>query len=454
MRIESIRPNLTKTLAALIELLRARMADESFLRRHRRDEKCFTRVRVLPFGVVMILLLQKTAKSIQRHLHEFLAGLEKWAGPRTVTAGAWTQARAKFRHTAFIELNEQCVLPSVYGNGGLATLKSWHGHRVLAIDGSLVRLPNTAPLILEFGQVKTINQQGATGVDYPEGRMSVVYDVLNRVGLDGRLVNSKQGEIELATEQLVALGANDLIINDRGFTGFGFLAQIRHRGADFLARCSTASFTPAQEMFKANEAGVSRIMILQACSEQRREMKKLGLPTELRVRFVSVRLSTGELEVLVTSLCDEGKYPTESFGELYHQRWGIETYYLMLKSRLDLENWTGETVEAVRQDFHASVLLANLESVLAQPAQEELKERKTPEVREQQVNRSVSYHALKGKLFELLQSEVPAEQVVLELSELFAANPVSRRPDRKVPRRKNSFPRSLHFQRHKRKSVY
>ena len=114
MRIESIRPNLTKTLAALIELLRARMADESFLRRHRRDEKCFTRVRVLPFGVVMILLLQKTAKSIQRHLHEFLAGLEKWAGPRTVTAGAWTQARAKFRHTAFIELNEQCVLPTVY----------------------------------------------------------------------------------------------------------------------------------------------------------------------------------------------------------------------------------------------------------------------------------------------------------------------------------------------------
>ena len=111
-------------------------------------------------------------------------------------------------------------------------------------------------------------------------------------------------------------------------------------------------------------------------------------------------------------------------------------------------------MEAVRQDFHASVLLANLESVLAQPAQEELKERKTPEVREQQVNRSVSYHALKGKLFELLQSEVPAEQVVLELIELFAANPVSRRPDRKVPRRKNSFPRSLHFQRHKRKNVY
>ena len=454
MRIENIRLNLTETLTTLIDLLRARIADESFLRRHRRDEKCFTRIRCLPFGVVMILLLQKTAKSIQRHLHEYLAGLGNWAGPPTVTAGAWTQARAKFRHSAFIELNEQCVLPTVYGDRGALTLKRWQGYRVLGIDSSLIRLPNTAGLIQEFGQVATTNQHGVTGVSYPEGRMSVVYDVLNRVGVESRLVSSKKGEIELAIEQLSALEANDLAIVDRGYTGFGFLAQIRHRRAHFVARCSTASFGPAQQMFKANEAGVSRIVSLQACQEQRREMKKLGLPTELRVRFVSVRLSTGELEVLVTSLCDERRYPTESFGELYHQRWGIETYYLMLKSRLDLENWTGETVEAVFQDFHASVLLANLESLLSQPAQEGLEERRTPQVRAQQVNRSVSYHALKGKLFELLQSEVPAEQVVLELTELFAASPVSRRPERKVPRRKLSFPRSLHFQRHKRKTVY
>ena len=325
---------------------------------------------------------------------------------------------------------------------------------MLAIDSSLLRLPNTAPLVQEFGQVALINQSGPSGVSYPEGRMSVVYDVLNRVGVESRLVSSKKGEIELALEQLVAVKANDLVIVDRGFTGFRFLAQIRHGGAHFLARCSKRSFGPAQEMFKVNEAGVSRIVTIQGCPNQQLEMEKLGLPAELRVRFVSVRLSTGELEVLVTSLCDEWKYPTTSFGELYHQRWGIETYYLMLKSRLDLENWTGETVEAVRQDFHASVLLANLESVLAQPAQEELKERKTPEVRERQVNRSVSYHALKGKLFELLGSEVPADQVLLELSQLFAANPVSQRSERKAPRRKPSFARSLHFQRHKRKSVY
>ena len=183
-------------------------------------------------------------------------------------------------------------------------------------------------------------------------------------------------------------------------------------------------------------------------------MRELGLPTELALRFVSVRLPTGELEVLVTTLSDEEKYPTECFADLYHQRWAIETCYLMLKSRLDLENWTGQTVEAVFQDFHASVLLANLESLLTRPAQEALAKRKTPQTREQQVNRSVSYHALKHRLFELLQSAVPADQVILELTRLFTANAVSRRRERKIPRKKPSLARSLNFQRHRRKIVY
>ena len=54
---------------------------------------------------------------------------------------------------------------------------------------------------------------------------------------------------------------------------------------------------------------------------------------------------------------------------MYHWRWGHETYYLMLKGRMELENFSGRTVEAVRQDLQAAVLLANLESVLSEPAQ-------------------------------------------------------------------------------------
>lgn len=453
MRYECLPSISCERLASLINSLRGRICDKGYLGRHRRDEKSFTRIRCLTFGVVMILLLQKTAKSIQRHLHEYLAALVPGNGRRTVTPGAWTQARAKFRHTAFIELNEQCVLPTLY-EGGAEAIGRWKGHRVLGMDSSIIRLPNAQEIGQMFGRVENSNQSGATGVCYPEGRMSVVYDVLNRMGLNARLVSSKRGEIELAIEQMSILQPEDLCLLDRGFTGFEMLARIRHQGRDFVARCSTASFGPSQEMFANDVAGVSRTVAIRACSTQRRTMRQLGMPTDLVIRFVSVRLPTGELEVLATSLYDEEKYPTECLADLYNQRWGIETFYLMLKSRLELENWTGETVEAVYQDFHASVLLANLESLLTRSAQETLTMRKAPQTHEQRVNRSVSYHTLKCRLFELLQSDVPAHQVILELTQLFTANAVSRRPQRKIPRKKASFARSLHFQRHRRKNVY
>ena len=114
---------------------------------------------------------------------------------------------------------------------------------------------------------------------------------------------------------------------------------------------------------------------LYAPRDERAQLRELGLPLELKVRFVSVRLPTGELEVLATSLLDEPKYPTQDFLALYHRRWNHETFYGVLKGRLDLENFSGQTPEAVRQDFHATLLLCNLESVLTGPAEAALLER-------------------------------------------------------------------------------
>lgn len=90
-------------------------------------------------------------------------------------------------------------------------------------------------------------------------------------------------------------------------------------------------------------------------------MQKLGLPIEITVRFVRVKLSTGETEVLVISLKDNN-YSRESFKEVYGLRWGIETYFSVLKGRLNLENFSGKSKEAVLQDLYATIFISNLES--------------------------------------------------------------------------------------------
>src|SRR5262249_45340969 len=177
-------------------------------------------------------------------------------------------------------------------------------------------------------------------------------------------------------------------------------------------------------------------------------------PLELTVRLVSLRLPTGELEVLVTSLLDEELYPTREFLDVYHRRWNHETFYKVMKSRLDLENFSGQTAQAVRQDFHSTLLPSNLEALLTASADTALQQHSAQHQHPKQVNQAVAFHALKDHLVDLLYSDTPVEVILENLQRLFVGAPVSRRENRKVPRRKWSLARGYHFQRHVKKFVF
>lgn len=451
--MQTIIHDIPHHLITLIEALRANLRDQDFLARHRVRPQDFTRQRQLTFPRLMLFLLQQTLKSIQRHLHEFLDELAQGESFEPLTSGAVTHARAKLKESAFTELNRECVLATVYGPEH--PIQRWRGHRLMGVDSSLVRLPESEELGQTFGWKEASNQHGSTGTRYPEARLSVVYDLLNRIGLDARLEPSTVGEVALARQQLEHLQPGDAAVNDRGFTGYLYLASVAQRDRHFIARCSTGSFLAAQEMFRLNKANQSKEVWLFALPDQKAECQRLGLPLKMRVRFVSLRLPSGELEVLATSLRDQARYPTEEFLTVYHWRWGHETFYLMLKGRLELENFSGRTVEAIRQDTQAAVLLANLESVLSEPTQAALREEGTPQTQPRQVNRSNSYHALKAQVLDLLYRDIPVPIVISKLMKLFKGSPVAVRPDRKVPRRLSpSLHRSYHFQRRVKKAVF
>ena len=434
----------------LLENLRALLHAPAFVGRHRTHDAAFTRVRLLPFATCVLLVLQKTLKSLQLHLQEWAQRLGTGAA---ATPGAWTQARAKLRHPALIELNTAAVLPSVYASGQPAA--RWRGLRLLGLDSSTLRLPTTEELWAHFGGQEPSNAAGPCGGRVVQARLSVLYDVLERVALDAVVGAFHQGEVALGTSQLPHLGPGDLVLIDRGYCGWEFFARIVARGADFVGRCPRRSFGPAQQLFARDQAGQSVIVRLSAPRAAQARLRAEGLPVELSLRLVSVRLSTGELEVLATSLREAVAWPVSVFLETYGQRWGIETYYHGLKSPLTLENWSGQTVEAILQDIHAAVLLSNLESVLTRPAAADLPQagegrRRHPA----QINRAVSIHALKSRLWELLLGAQPLSEVLAELRVLFAANPVSVRPHRSPPRPPPSPLRSLHFQKHVRKMVF
>lgn len=427
------------------------ITQDHFCHAHRATDKCFTRQRHFTFVNTVVMLLQKTVRSIQTHIHTFFEALGHYAP--SLTASAWCQARLKLRHTAFIALNEEAVLKVVYRDLESTQLRRWKGHRLVAIDSSLVRLPNETALGKEFGWLELANQLGVLG-RYPQARLSVLTDVLNRIAIQTKFVPWQQGERALALQHLQCLLPTDVGLMDRGYGGYKVWAAWVKARRSFVCRCQDQSFTVINELFAANREGQSLTVTLRPNEHDLKEVQQEGLPAEIRIRLVTVRLQTGELEVLATNLLDEEAYPTDCFAELYKMRWGIETYYGVVKGRLELENFTGRSVEAVRQDVHATIFLSNLESLLIAPVNQQLKEQSRDLKYQRQVNHSVSFHTIKHRMIELLLSQEPHQEVVQQLQELCKDNPTVIRPNRKVARRKPSGHRSSYYQRSVKKAVY
>jgi hypothetical protein len=443
--------SLNRASETTIQTTRELIHDESFCRRHRTSAKHFTRRRKLPFVNVMVMLLQKTVRSIQLHLHDFFAAVAL-AG-ESASASSWCEARLKLKHTAFIELNQRAILDVAYGGQKDFVVSLWNGHRLIGIDSSLIRLPNELALGEEFGWVECANQQGSSG-RYAQARLSALTDLLNRLVIHTLFVPWQQGERDLAFAHIAHLKPEDLALLDRGYAGYELFARFLAAQRHFVCRCPRFSFGAVNRLFAENKEGQSVIVELRPANGTVEAIRAAGLPERIRVRLVTVRLNTGELEVLATDLLDEALCPTAQFGELYHHRWGIETFYGLVKGRLDLENFTGLSAEAIRQDLHATIFLSNLESILIQPAQAQLREASEQRKHPAQVNHAVSFHALKSQIIPLLLSDEPIPQVLPKLQRLFLDNPVSSRPGRNVPRQKQSAWRSYHYQRNTRKSVF
>jgi len=247
---------------------------------------------------------------------------------------------------------------------------------------------------------------------------------------------------------------DDLALTDRGYASYEWFAQQLKAGRQFVCRCERNTFKVVQDLFEADEANRSVEVKLRPSHDQAKAIKAAGLAEEITIRLVTLRLSSGELEVLATSLLDEGAYPTQSFAELYRERWGVETFFGVVKGRLSLENFSGRTVEAVRQEVHATVFLSNLESVITRPAQQRLKQKDPERKFPAQVNHAVAFHAIKTQVIDLLMSRKPVDEVLRQLEAKFLQDPTSVRKGRKPPRKKPTGWVSYRFQRYVKKAVF
>ncbi len=134
----------------------------------------------------------------------------------------------------------------------------------------------------------------------------------------------------------------------------------------------------------------------------------------MRVRLVRVRLSGGETEVLATSVLDAERLP-RLFAQLYHKRWGVEEHYKRQKRWAEIENFSGRSLLAIRQDIHAKILAMNLAAMVRNVAQLVADRRFAHRVRHYQVRACTALSAMKNSLVRLLFADPDERRNLLAL---------------------------------------
>lgn len=404
----------------------------------------FSRERKLPFKSVLQLLLRKSVKPLQLVLNEWTDGLDY-----QISASALSQARRKLKHTAFIELLEKCVVQVMYRDGEHERFK---GKRLLAIDGTSLRLPNTKETQEKFGLIAHMSGQKQRLSDQVEAKATILYDVLNEIPISAALDKGRTYDLKASKPHLVNLAKNDVLIADRAYGSYLFFTEILAKNADYLIRCKKKTFEKFHGLFQDDAQNEK---IVEVPCPQKLALCKQGIFLSLKIRFVRIPLETGEIEVLATSLLDTKRFPYEDFKELYYKRWGIETYFHTLKSRLSIDNFTGKSVEAIMQDFYSTIFVSGLETIITSEANEELGSKATKHY--QKVNKAIAFHTIKNKVIKMVFDPVPNAEI--EIQKLFLQNPTVVRPERDKPPRtpstvKNKTRNSLYFQRYSRKHVF
>lgn len=441
--------------------MRSLIASIGLRERHRTAKQDFTRNYKLTFGRMLLIGLTRSVSALQLRLNEtqrFLGGIASGFDGSAVTASAYSQARLKFSYRVFIELNTAAILPLFYADSdeeGDIQAQYWCGLRLSAIDGSDIVLPESPELLREYGGRKYVLNAG----DDPAQRITKTrpgallvarYDVLNNLMLDARLKRCYAHEGESALEMIRSFEAHDLAITDRGFSGYEYMATCIHLQKQFLTRVPSFMYKELQALARL-APDHSAIGTLRMPSRNGARMRQNGLPTTITVRCVLVMLSTGEEEVLISSLLDHQRYPTTQFMWLYGKRWGEETYLDRIKNRMSLEAFSGFTQESVLQDLWATLVVSNLETVILSDAQAILDRKPATNKYQQQVNLAASFSIVRQRAVELLLCDTTTDALLKEMTILFLQSPVMIRPGRSVPRKKLTPTEQARFLKYRRK---
>lgn len=311
-------------------------------------QTAFTRNRKLSFPVMIVLLLNFLTRTMQIELDDFFANVLD-AGTDSVTKQAFFKARKNILPDAFKELflmTRDMVLNK-------NKIKRHKGYRILAIDGSELRLDKTKEN-KDIFLPRNHSPENKTNAE-----ISLLYDVISHYVIDAQIGSIGVCEREYAKKNLAHFSSicdeKDIVIFDRGYPSRDMIATLTGMGCKYLMRLQASCFKGVKE----NPSNDFRITVSTKTDTY-------------SVRVVRMILKSGEIETLITNLSED-----EFSADDFLLRWGIETTYDTLKNKLLIEKFSGRSPVAVLQEYYAMMFVLNCIAAMSATVNRKLLSRKT-----------------------------------------------------------------------------
>ena len=231
----------------------------------------------------------------------------------------------------------------------------WLGRTVRVIDGTGFSMPDTPK-----NRRRWDYPAGTTpGCTFPAGKLVGLFCLHS-----GRLIAFVQDtwrthDVKLARQLVRWLHRDDVLIADRAYCGWLFLALLRRRGADFVIRLHQARLVRSRRLGSSQEVWPRP----QRPKEHSRRFWR-SIPAELSIRLVRFTVHPRGFRahhvVVATSLLDEKAFPNRAIAELYAQRWQGELHYRQIKTNLSLDVLRGLSPRMIERELWMHAIAYNL----------------------------------------------------------------------------------------------
>jgi hypothetical protein len=327
-------------------------------------ERDFTRNRKLNFKSVIEILLSIGGGSISTELLKHFN-----YDAVTASSSAFVQQRDKILPSAFELLLDKFT-------NSFDNLKTYHGYRLLAVDGSDLNIAHNPKDIESYCQTSPDSK------GYNILHLNAMYDLCNKLYIDASIqaytqMNECRAVIDMVNRSKITEKA--IIIADRGYESYNVLANIEKRGFKYAIRVKDLNSNGILSSLKLPaKYEFDTIINLKLTRRQTNEIKAHPeiykfLPKNvtfdflkqkdkeffpISIRVVRFKISEDSYETIMTNL-DSSEFSTEDIKKLYHMRWGIETSFRELKYSLGLINFHSKKVEYIIQEIFAKLVMYN-----------------------------------------------------------------------------------------------